>query len=119
VPLQDFANLQREIGAVEVNLVPLQDNPFTNCKSELKWFEAAVVGTLTVASPTYAYSRIIDHGGNGWLAWSYTWETVLRDVLRDVDAHRAMLAPRARQEAQARYGWDRHGAIIEAALFGA
>jgi glycosyltransferase involved in cell wall biosynthesis len=119
LPLQDFINLQREIGAVEVNLVPLQDNPFTNCKSELKWFEAVIAGALTVASPTYSYSQAIEHGGNGWLAWSYTWETVLRDVLRNVDQHRASLAPRARQEAQARYGWDRQGAIIETALFAA
>ena len=117
LPLQDFVNLQREIGAVELNLVPLQDNPFTNCKSELKWFEAAVAGALTVASPTLAYQGIIDHGRNGWLARAHTWEAVLRDVLVSVDDHRAAVAPRARQEARERFGWDRHTAAITAALF--
>src|SRR5262249_1506850 len=36
IPSQDFLNLQRQIGLVEFNLVPLQSNIFTNCKSELK-----------------------------------------------------------------------------------
>ena len=50
-PLHDFVNLQRVISLVEINIVPLVDNVFTKCKSELKYFEAAAVGTLTVASP--------------------------------------------------------------------
>jgi glycosyltransferase involved in cell wall biosynthesis len=119
IPLQDFINLQREIGAIEVNLVPLQDNPFTNSKSDLKWFEAALTGALTVASPTHAYSRVIDHGHNGWLAYSHTWEAVLREILCSIDDHRATIAPRAREEARTIYGWDRQAATIEAALFGA
>ena len=57
-PLQDFVNLQRLIGEVEINIVPLQDNAFTNCKSELKYFEAAIVETVTVATPTYTFSRV-------------------------------------------------------------
>lgn len=117
LPLQDFINLQREIGAVEINLVPLQDNPFTNCKSELKWFEAAIAGALTIASPTLAYRGIIDHGRNGWLARAHTWEAVLREVLVSVDDHRAVIAPRAREEARDRFGWDRQAQRITAALF--
>jgi len=119
LPLQDFLNLQREIGAVEVNLVPLQDNPFTNCKSELKWFEAAIAGALTVASPTHAYRGVIRPGRNGWLAAAHAWEANLHEVLRDLDGHRADIAPRAREEARERYGWDRQAAGIEAALFAA
>jgi glycosyltransferase involved in cell wall biosynthesis len=117
LPLQDFVNLQREIGAVELNLVPLQDNPFTNCKSELKWFEAAVTGALTVASPTYAYRVIMDQGRNGWLVASHMWEAALREILRGIDDYRADIAPRAREQARDRYGWDRQTATIEAALF--
>ena len=115
--LQDFINLQREIGAVELNLVPLQDNPFTNCKSELKWFEGAVAGTLTIASATHAYRSVVDHCHNGWLAAPHTWEAILRDILPNVDDYRASVVPRAREEALDRYGWDRQAAKIEAALF--
>ncbi|MBV8399493.1 MAG: glycosyltransferase [Acetobacteraceae bacterium] len=117
LPLQDFLNLQREIGAVEINLVPLQQNPFTHSKSELKWFEAAVVGTLTVASPTHAYCRVIEHGRNGWLAESHRWEATLRETLRGLDDHRAEIAPYAREQAREQYGWDRQAATIESALF--
>jgi glycosyltransferase involved in cell wall biosynthesis len=117
MPLQDFINLQRAIGAVEVNLVPLQDNPFTNCKSELKWFEAAITGALTVASPTAAYRNIIDHGGNGWLAPAHGWKETLDQILRDLDDTRRHVAPPARAEARERFGWDRQAARIEGALF--
>jgi glycosyltransferase involved in cell wall biosynthesis len=119
IPLQDFINLQREIGATEVNLVPLQDNTFTNCKSELKWFEAAIVGGLTVASPTFTYRGVIEPGVNGWLAASHEWDVALREILRDVDEHRDRIAGPAREQARERYGWDRQAATIEAALFGA
>ena len=37
LPWQDFLNLQIAIGEVDVNLVPLRDNMFTNCKSDLKY----------------------------------------------------------------------------------
>ncbi len=117
LPLQDFMNLQREIGAVEVNLVPLQDNPFTNCKSELKWFEAAVAGALTLASPTHAYRDAVQDGRTGWIVPSQAWEAALREALRDIEAHRADIAPRARAQALDRFGWDRQAAVIEAALF--
>jgi glycosyltransferase involved in cell wall biosynthesis len=81
LPLQDFLNLQRVIGATEVNLIPLQDNVFTNCKSELKYFEAAAVGTVSVATPTHVYSRVIDDGQNGFLALAQSWDTALRTVV--------------------------------------
>ena len=116
LPMQDFVNLQREIGAVEVNLVPLQDNDFTNCKSELKWFEAAAVGTLTVATPTFAYRGAIRHGETGWLAGAHEWEEALRRVLEGEGGHQAVLEA-ARGEALRRFGWERQAEGITAALF--
>jgi glycosyltransferase involved in cell wall biosynthesis len=117
IPLQDFLNLQREIGQVEVNLVPLQDNVFTNCKSELKWFEAAAVGALTVAAPTYSYRRAIQHGKNGWLAPAYAWEDVLREVIRGGEDVWPAVAARARADAENRFSWHSQTAAIRAALF--
>jgi glycosyltransferase involved in cell wall biosynthesis len=84
-PLQDFLNLQRLIGEVELNIVPLQDNEFTNCKSELKYFEAGVVATPTVASPTYMLRRAIRHGENGFLATAPEWYATLREALDDLE----------------------------------
>jgi len=41
-PFQDFINLQRVIGHVEINLVPLQFNTFTTA-SRIEIVEAAAV----------------------------------------------------------------------------
>jgi glycosyltransferase involved in cell wall biosynthesis len=117
IPLQDFLNLQREIGQVEVNLVPLQDNVFTNCKSELKWFEAAAVGAVTVATPTYTFRHVIEHGTNGWLAPAYAWEEILRKVIRGGEACWRPIAIRARADAEQRFGWRRQAEAIRSALF--
>jgi glycosyltransferase involved in cell wall biosynthesis len=117
VPLQDFLNLQREIGRVEVNLVPLQDNVFTNCKSELKWFEAAAVGAVTIATPTYAFRHAIEHRENGWLAPAYAWEAVLREVIGGGEDVWSTIAARAHADAEKRFSWGNQTATIRAALF--
>ncbi|SDV50162.1 glycosyltransferase [Chitinasiproducens palmae] len=121
VPLQDYLNLQRIIAQTEINIAPLVDNTFTNCKSELKFFEAAICGTVTVASPTFCFRNAITDGDNGFLARSYEWENKLWSAI-------ALLQDRARYEemasvaqryAEAHYGWNRHAATIESAVFGA
>ena len=120
VPLTDFINLQREIGAVEVNLVPLLDNAFTNCKSELKWFEAGIVGALTAASPIHSYCGVIKHGRTGWLSQAHRWQATLTEmvaeVLEDPPAHHRILEE-TRAQALDRFGWDRQADHIAEALF--
>lgn len=65
-----FTGLQYEQAKVNVNIVPLIDNVFANCKSELKFFETAIVGTLTLAAPTYTYLHAIESGKNGYICRS-------------------------------------------------
>lgn len=83
MPLQNFVDLQRFIGETELNIVPLRNNVFTNCKSELKYFEAAAVATATLASPTFTFSTAIDNGINGWIARSYEWYEQIRVIIDD------------------------------------
>jgi glycosyltransferase involved in cell wall biosynthesis len=116
VPLHDFVNLQRLIGSVEVNLVPLQDNVFTNCKSELKYFEAAVVGTVSVASPVYSYVEAIRDGENGFLARSFEWHEKLRAVLNAMESYQE-LAENAFADCMRKYAWHQQAGLIENALF--
>ncbi|MDB5875007.1 MAG: glycosyl transferase group 1 [Ramlibacter sp.] len=103
-PFQDYVNLQRLIGSVEFNLMPLQFNTFTDCKSELKYFEAAAVGTLSIASPSYVYGRTIKHNVNGFLARSYEWAGVVRQALARLPEYRA-IAEHAHADAIAKYAW--------------
>ena len=73
VPFVDFRKLQKLMAEVDVNIAPLLVNEFTNCKSELKFFEATVVETTTIASPSYTFERAITDGENGYLAKPGEW----------------------------------------------
>ena len=115
-PLQDFLNLQRLMGEVELNLVPLQTNEFTNCKSELKYFEAGVVGTLTVASPSFTFIRAIQDGVNGYLAPSYLWSATMRRAIERMDRYPEM-AERAFARVRAAYSPETQTGAILTALF--
>lgn len=68
-----YIELLREEAEVSVNLAPLLINDFTDCKSELKYFEAAVVGTTTIASPSFAFKNAIENGKNGFLCEPGEW----------------------------------------------
>lgn len=68
-----YLKLQKLIAEVDVNIAPLVINDFTNCKSELKFFEAAIVETTTIASPTYTFKKAIKDGENGFLAKPGEW----------------------------------------------
>lgn len=118
-PFVDFLTLQELIADVDFNLVPLQVNDFTHCKSELKFVDAAIVGTLTIASPAFAYSAAIRHAENGYLAEDGQWEAVLLQAIavRDADfeKHKRMTAA-AYQDVQQRFIWQTQRPAIMQAL---
>ncbi len=114
-PLHDFINLQRLVSLVEVNIVPLQDNVFTNCKSELKFFEAAIVGTVTVATPVFSYREAIKHGVNSYLANSYEWEGCLTEIIEGMDGYQD-IARSAASAAIQTYSPEKQASNIKVAL---
>jgi glycosyltransferase involved in cell wall biosynthesis len=82
VPLADLPD---ELARFDINLAPLEvGNPFCEAKSELKYYEAALVDVCTVASPTGPYRRAIDAGRTGFLAADDTaWYEALRRLVDD------------------------------------
>ena len=121
VPLQDYLNLQRVTADVELAIAPLQDNLFTNCKSELKYFEPGVVGVPVMASPTYTFERAIEDGVNGYLATAHQWGAKLTDfvtLLSDDPSALQRLGETVIADSETRYGWDRQAAAIDKAVFG-
>ncbi|HMT02227.1 MAG TPA: glycosyltransferase [Burkholderiales bacterium] len=104
-PLQDFINLQRLIGEVEINLIPLQNNVFTNCKSELKYFEAAICGTLSIASPTFVYKECIQDGYNGYIANDIEWVDKILHLIDNINDSYQRMAQVAYCHAIDNYAW--------------
>jgi hypothetical protein len=97
--------------------VPLQaGNPFCEAKSELKYFEAALAGVCTLASPVGPYARTIRHGFNGFLAASPAdWEAVLTRLLGD-PALRRQVAQTALNDVLWTYGPDRRAQLMRRVL---
>ncbi|WP_295458341.1 glycosyltransferase [uncultured Thiodictyon sp.] len=116
-PMQNILNLQRLIGQVEINVVPLQDNAFTNCKSELKVFEAAAVGTLSIASPTFTLRRAIRDGETGFISPAHHWQQTLALAIARLDSYPDMAMAAAAQALQ-RYVPEIQGPAVIRALFG-
>ena len=111
----DYVNLQRLTGRVEFNLVPLQSNIFTHCKSELKYFEAAITGTISIASPTYTYRLAIRNGENGYLAQGHQWASMVRRAINDMDSYPDR-AQAAFTDARDHYTWFNQREVILKAL---
>lgn len=104
-PLQTLEMLPSELARFDINIAPLEfGNPFCEAKSELKFFEAALVGVPTVASPTGPFRRAIRHGISGLLAATADdWLHHLRALVAD-SALRGQLATAAQLAALAHFG---------------
>ncbi len=91
---------------LDVNLAPLTLGRFNEAKSAIKWMEAALTATPTVASPTGPFREAIEHGRTGWLAEHRSdWAEGLDALLLDQDLRREM-GRQAREAALLR--WPPH-----------
>jgi glycosyltransferase involved in cell wall biosynthesis len=100
MPFMHWTGLPRVLRDVDVNLAPLTPaGAFNDAKSAIKWLEAALVETVTVATPTEPFVEAVRTGENGALANGHTeWVQQISWLLGDVDA-RERLGRRARRDA--------------------
>jgi glycosyltransferase involved in cell wall biosynthesis len=105
LPMQDWRDLPELLRDLDVNLAPLEPlGRFNEAKSAIKWLEAALCGTPTIASPTQPIVEVVDHGVNGFLASTpEEWGSALRTLLTD-DVARPSVGARARRDAL--LGWS-------------
>jgi glycosyltransferase involved in cell wall biosynthesis/SAM-dependent methyltransferase len=112
-----LAQLPEKMARFDVNIAPLEvGNEFCEAKSELKYFEAALVDVPTVASPTGPFRHAIENGVTGFLAdHSEEW---YRALLRLVDdpALRRCLARAAHNDVLWHYGPLRRADVMLSAL---
>ncbi len=110
---QHFAN----VAAVDINVAPLEvGNPFCEAKSELKFFEAGIVGVPTVASKTQTFNEAITQGVDGFVAYdTHEWIEYLSLLIDDATLRRS-IGTAARQTALQYYTTHTHNEAYEAFL---
>lgn len=72
-PACSYEELQYEIAEVDLNIAPLVNYYFNDCKSELKFFESALVKVPSAVSAVGVYKDIIKDGENGFLCRDIDW----------------------------------------------
>ena len=119
LPFTPWHLLPDRLRDLDVNLAPLEPGSrFNDAKSAIKWLEAALVATPTIASPTGPFVDAIEPGRTGWLANDPAeWAATLHEVLADANL-RALVAARARREALLRWSPHRQGRRYLALLEG-
>jgi glycosyltransferase involved in cell wall biosynthesis len=87
-----FRQLPDELVRFDINLAPVETgNVFCEAKSELKYFEAALAGIPTIASPTDPFARAIRNGDTGFLAGNVEeWHACLERLVTEPELRRQM-----------------------------
>lgn len=80
-----YQELQYKIAEVDVNIIPLQKHEFNDCKSELKYFEASIVDTVSIAVRNPVYENLIEDGVDGFLCDEMEWYQKLEYVYLNRD----------------------------------
>ncbi|AOX20693.1 hypothetical protein A0U90_10815 [Kozakia baliensis] len=82
----------------DIAIAPLEDTLFNDCKSNIKFLEASIVGVASVCSPANAFENVVRDGENGFLASSASvWQERLLALAQDVSLRHA-LATAARRD---------------------
>jgi hypothetical protein len=107
LPVLPWTELPGVLRDLDVNLAPLTPGSrFNEAKSAIKWLEAALVATPTIASPTEPFREAIEHGRNGVLASDpEEWAAAVTSLLDDA-TERARMGARARRDSLLR--WSPH-----------
>jgi len=71
----------------DIAISPLQETPFNNCKSDIKFLDYASIGAAGIFSQSPAYISTVQHKENGWIAENTpeAWEDALETLINDSD----------------------------------
>ncbi|MGS0687140.1 glycosyltransferase [Nakamurella sp. GG22] len=85
LPLKPWSQLPAVLRDLDINLAPLEPGKvFNEAKSSIKWLEAALTRTPTVASPSQPFRESIEHGSSGMLAAGLDdWTRLLLELIDD------------------------------------
>ena len=89
LPSMDFASYLHCLQHSDIAIAPLKSGVFADCKSEIKWLEAACLAVPSVLSHTARYAETVEHEDTAYLAktsddwWRYLSELVQSKSLRE------------------------------------
>jgi glycosyltransferase involved in cell wall biosynthesis len=114
VPLNELLS---EYARFDINIAPVEaGNPFCEAKSQLKFFEAALVDVPTIASPTQPFAEAIRNWQSGILATTADeWHSALETLIGNPHKRRCM-ARQAKQDALWLYGPERRSLLTTTLL---
>lgn len=112
----DAASYWSLLAEADINLAVLHGNPITDCKSEIKWLEAAAMGIPSIVSDTAVYRQVVAHEVDGLIAASAEdWSVALERLVQDADLRRSLGAA-ARDKAGQLYDLAANAERLEALL---
>ena len=116
-PMVPWYELPKLLRDVDVNLAPLVPGSiFNESKSAIKWLEAALVGTPTIATPTQPFAEVVEHGRTGMLAETVDeWTEQILDLLGD-EFERARIGREASRHALLTLSPHRQATVYQSIL---
>jgi glycosyltransferase involved in cell wall biosynthesis/tetratricopeptide (TPR) repeat protein len=89
-PIWDIEAYWSVLRSADINLAVLKnDTPLAQCKSEIKWLEAAMFAIPSVVSGTTTYREVVEHGVTGLICdTTEEWIVALDLLVRDGDLRR-------------------------------
>ena len=100
---KDVFDYWEALSGADINLAPLTRSKTTDCKSEIKWLEAAMCGIPSVVSSTATYDEALRDGEDVLIARSPEgWAQALEDLVLHPE-RRSRIGGKAKQRAMAGY----------------
>jgi glycosyltransferase involved in cell wall biosynthesis len=97
-PIWDIEQYWNVLRTMDINLAVLTPGEVADCKSEIKWLEAAMMGVPSVVTATHTYKEVVRDTETGLLVTSPKhWFTAIESLIAS-PARRRSIGMRARQE---------------------
>jgi len=89
---------------IDIALVPLEDNPFNRCKSNVKWLEYSACGVAGIYADLTPYNTTIEHGNTGLLVGNdpQQWFNAIDLLIKNPELRRS-IAANARRKVLSEY----------------
>ncbi len=117
--VEDRSQYASLLASSDINISVLHAGAIADCKSEIKWLEAAILQVPTIVSRTETFDQVLDAPHDGLVADSTDdWRTHLKSLIQDPKRRRSIGAA-ARSKALRLYNLERTGLSLAAMLAGA